>query len=105
MRKGVLLDLLLVNSEGFMSEVETGDDLGHGSHKVVKFKFFGDRRKTGSKTMSLDVERIDLRLLRELVSKVLWETSSEGTGVHQLWSNCPTVTVIFKSHPFRARSR
>lgn len=100
MRKG-LLDLLLVNREGFMSEVEIGDDLGHGDHKVVKFKLSGDRRKTGSKTMSLDVERVDLRLLRELVSKVFWETC-EGTGAHQLWSNCESFS---KSHPLRAQEQ
>jgi len=74
MRKGVLLDLLLVKRESLMSEVEIGDDFGHGVHKwpkVVKFKLFGDMRKTGRETASLAVERVDLRQLRELVSKVL----------------------------------
>ena len=47
-RKGALLDLLLVNREGLVSEVAIGGHLGHSDHEAVKFKIFGDRRKTVS---------------------------------------------------------
>lgn len=49
-----------------MGEVVTGDHLGHRDHEVVKFKIFGDRKKT----LTLDMVRADFRLLRELVRKV-----------------------------------
>lgn len=45
---------------------------GHSDHVVVEFKTFGDRRKTVTKTSTLDMERTDFRLLGELVSKVRW---------------------------------
>ncbi|GAB0207049.1 ubiquitin-associated protein 1 [Grus japonensis] len=85
-RKGALLDLLLVNREGLVGEVAIGGCLGHSDHEVVEFKIFGDRRKTATKTSTLDMGRADFRLLRELVSQIPWETALEGIGVHQCWS-------------------
>jgi len=38
------------------------------------------------KTSTQDIGRADLRLLREVGSKVLWETAFEDFGVHQCWS-------------------
>lgn len=40
--------------------------------------------------------RADVRLLRELVSKVFWESALEGIGVHQCWSP-------FKYHLFSTK--
>ena len=40
--------------------------------------------------------RADLGLLKELVSKVPWESAFEGTGVHDQWS-------LFKSYLLRAQ--
>ncbi|GAB0205816.1 hypothetical protein GRJ2_003047200 [Grus japonensis] len=97
-RKGALLDLLLVNREGLMGEVAIGGRLGHSDHEVVEFKIFGDRRKTATKTSTLDMRRADFRLLRELVSQVPWETALEGIGVHQCWS-------LFKGHLLRAQEQ
>ncbi|GAB0206625.1 mitochondrial enolase superfamily member 1 [Grus japonensis] len=98
MRKGALLDLLLVNREGLVGEVAIGGRLGHSDHEVVEFKIFGDRRKTATKTSTLDMGRADFRLLRELVSQVPWETALEGIGVHQCWS-------LFKGHLLRAQEQ
>ncbi|GAB0203307.1 hypothetical protein GRJ2_002796300 [Grus japonensis] len=97
-RKGALLDLLLVNREGLVGEVAIGGRLGHSDHEVVEFKIFGDRRKTATKTSTLDMGRADFRLLRELVSQVPWETALEGIGVHQCWS-------LFKGHLLRAQEQ
>lgn len=33
------------------------------------------------------MKRADFRLLRALASKVSWENSIEGVGVHQCWSS------------------
>ena len=68
-----------------MGEMEIGGHLGHSDHEAVKFKIYGDRRKTASKTSTLDMRRADFRLLRELLSKVPWEKAFEGAGVHQYW--------------------
>ena len=69
-RKGALLDLLLENREGLVGDVVIGGRLGHSDHEVVEFKIYGDRRKSATKTSSLDMGKADFRLLRELVSKV-----------------------------------
>lgn len=61
-RKGALLDLLLVN-RGRVGKVALSGQLGHSDHEVVEFE---------TKTSTLDMERTDYRLLRELVSKVRW---------------------------------
>lgn len=82
-RKSSFLGLLLVNRKGLMKEVAIGGHPGHGSHKAVKYKFFDDRRKIATKTSVLDMERPNLRLLRELVSKVLCKTAFEGMELHQ----------------------
>ncbi|GAB0177896.1 hypothetical protein GRJ2_000254900 [Grus japonensis] len=97
-RKGALLDLLLMNREGLMGELAIGGCLGHSDHEVVEFKIFGDRRKTDTKTSTLDMRRADFRLLRELVSQVPWETALEGIGVHQRWS-------LFKCRLLRAQEQ
>ena len=95
MRKGATLDLLLVNREGLVGEVANGGCLGRSDHEVVEFKIFGDRRKTATKTSTLNMGKADFGLLRELVSQVPWETALEGIGVHQCWS-------LFKGHFLRA---
>ena len=59
-RKGALLDLLLVNREDL-----TAGHLGHSDRKVVEFNIFGDRRKTDTKTSTLDMRRAVFSLFRE----------------------------------------
>ncbi|KAJ7421823.1 hypothetical protein WISP_41053 [Willisornis vidua] len=51
------------------SEVEIGGHPGHSDHEAFEFKISVDRRKSASKTSTLDTRRADFRLLRELVSK------------------------------------
>lgn len=46
-----------------MDGVVTSDCLGHTDQEVVKFKTFGDRRKTDTKTSALDMGKADFRLL------------------------------------------
>ena len=53
-------------------EVEIGSCVGH---KAVKFKIFGDWRKTATKASILHVERANFRLPRELVRTMSWESA------------------------------
>ena len=69
-RKGALLNLLLEKREGLVGDMAIGSHLGHSDHEVVELRFYGDRRKTATKTSALDMGKADFRLLRELVSKV-----------------------------------
>ncbi|KAJ7408937.1 hypothetical protein BTVI_58202 [Pitangus sulphuratus] len=75
--KDDLLDLLLVNRGDLVSEVEIGDCLDYSNHEEIEFKSV-DRRKSASKTSTLDMRRADLRLFRELISKVPLENVFAG---------------------------
>ncbi|KAJ7408421.1 hypothetical protein BTVI_59623 [Pitangus sulphuratus] len=66
-QKDTLLDLLLVNRADLVREAETGGHLGHSDYKAIKFKISVDRRKSASKTSTLDMKRADFRLLWELL--------------------------------------
>lgn len=48
-----------------MSEAAVDGCLGHSDHEIVEFKMFGDRRKTGTKALTLSTGRADFRLFRE----------------------------------------
>lgn len=80
--KDSILDLLLVDRVDLMSKVEIGGCLGHIDHKMIKFKISVDRQKSASKIPALDMRRTGFRLLRELMSKVLWEHVFAAAGVH-----------------------
>lgn len=85
-RKDALIDLLLENTEGIMGKVMIGSSLCHSDHEVVKFKIFSDRKKTASKTLTLDMERTNLKFHRKLVRQVIWETAFERVEIHHCWS-------------------
>lgn len=82
------LNLLPINREELTSEVKIGGHLSHSNHEVNKFKVSVGRRNSTLKTSTLDIRRADFRFLRELVSRVPWENTFEGAGIHQCWSSC-----------------
>ncbi|KAJ7396276.1 hypothetical protein BTVI_146820 [Pitangus sulphuratus] len=81
-QKNALLDLLLVNRMDLVNEVEIDGHFGHNDHKAIEFKISTDRRKTASKTSTLDIRRADFGLLRELVGDMtyMWQERTAGTG-------------------------
>lgn len=90
------LDLLLLNREGLMGEVAIRSLLGRSDREVVKFKISGDRRKIATQTPTLDSGRADFGTLRELVSRIPWDSAFESIGVYQCWS-------LFMYHLLRAQ--
>lgn len=53
-----------------------GGFIGHSNHEEIKFKISADRRKTASKTSTLDMKWAKFRPFWELVSEVPWENAS-----------------------------
>lgn len=92
--KGILLDLLFIDTKTFIGEMVIGGCLGHSDHQVVDFQIVSDRGKTAINTSTLAMGRADFWLLKDLVSKVPWESTFEGIGVHESW-------LLFKSHLLR----
>lgn len=43
-----------------VDEVATGGHLGHSDHKVVEFNIIGDRKKSASESLALDMRSTDL---------------------------------------------
>ncbi|KAJ7415481.1 hypothetical protein WISP_78132 [Willisornis vidua] len=62
---GVLVDTRL-NRVHLRSKVEIGGHLGHSDHEAIEFEISVIRRKSASKTSTLDIMRAEFRLLREL---------------------------------------
>lgn len=80
-----------------MREVEIGSCLDHSDHEAIKFKI-SVKRKSASKTSSLDLRRADCKLLRASVSEVLQENVFAHAGVYECWS-------LLKHHLPRAQKQ
>ena len=85
-RKDALLDLLFVSREGLVGDVMVGSCLSHSDHKMVEFKIFSVMRKKDNEVAALDFRRANVKLFRELFSRVPCESAVEGLGVHKCWS-------------------
>jgi len=77
------LDLLFAVKEAFMGR-------GHFScsdHKITALSNFHEERKGISRTSSLNFQRADLSLFRDLVVIVSWEADLKGKGVQEGWTS------------------
>jgi len=74
-----------------MDEVMIVGCLGYSDHEVGEFQITGDSRKSTSKTLTLNMGRADFWLLKELVSKVPWESTFEGISTEESNSKVPEV--------------
>ena len=81
-----------------MGDVLVGGCLGHSDHKMVEFKIFGVMTKKVIRVATLDFQKANFELLRELLKSVPWESLSEGLGVHECWS-------VFKHHLLEAQEQ
>lgn len=63
-----------------------------------EFIFFGVNEKQVSRVAILDFRIANLKLLRELVSSVLWESDFQGLEIHDSWS-------IFKNNLSEAQEQ
>ena len=85
-RKGTLLDLILTNKEGLVSNVKLKGNLGCSDHKMVQFKILRASKTVLNKLATLDFRRADFELFRELLGRVTWDKALEGRGAQESWS-------------------
>lgn len=52
--------------------------LGQNDHEIVQFLMLGDIRKKGSKTATLDFQKVDFEPFRMVVRRVPWDSVLEG---------------------------
>lgn len=63
-----------------MDKMAIGGQLGHSDHVILDIRIIGDKRKTATKTSTLDMGKADFTLLRMLVGKIPWETLLRALG-------------------------
>jgi len=76
-----------------VDEVATGGHLGHSDHKVVEFNVIGDRRKSASESLALDMRSSDFGLHRDPLG------SFSGKLLLQEWVS------LFQYHHLSARAQ
>ena len=97
-RKGAMLNLVLTNKEGLMSNVKLEDSLDCSDHEMVEFKILRVLKRVHSKLATQNFRRADFELFRELLGKVTWEKSLEGRGAQESW-------LVFKDHLLQAQKQ
>ena len=98
MRKGAMLDFVLTNEEGLVSNVKLKGSLGCSDHKMVEFKILRVSKRVCSKLATLDFRRADFELFRELLGRVTWEKALEERRAQESWS-------VFKDHLLQAQKQ
>jgi len=84
MRKGAMLDFVLTNEEGLVSNVKLKGSFGCSEHKMVEFKILRVPKRVLSKLATLDFRKVEL--FRELLGRVTWDKALEGREAHESWS-------------------
>jgi len=95
-RRGMLLDLVLMNKEGLVEDVKVGGSLGCSDHDMVEFRILRRGSRAISKIKTLDFRRANFGLFKELLGGILWVRALEGRGVQESWS-------LFKHHFLHAQ--
>ena len=74
MRRGSLLDLILIKKEGLIEDVKVKGSLGHRDHEIVEFRILraGKRVKTSSQPWTSD-----FGLIKDLLGRVPWDKALE----------------------------
>jgi len=84
-RRGVLLDLVLTNTEGLVDDVKVGGSLRCSDHGMVKFRILHGGSRAISRITTLDFRRANFGLLRDLLGRNSWVRALEGRGVQETW--------------------
>jgi len=85
-RKGVMIDLVLTNEKGLMSNVRIKGILDCSDHKMVEFKMLRASKPVHSKLATLDFPSANFSLFRELLDRVTCDKVLEGKGGQENWS-------------------
>ena len=97
-RKGAMLDLVLTNKKGLVSNMKLKGSLGYRDHEIMEFKILRMSKRVHSKLATLDFRRADFELFRELLGRVTWDKALEGRGAQESWS-------VFKDHLLQAQKQ
>ena len=72
-RNNALLDLLITNNTGLITDVEIRGNLGNSDHGSIRFSINHTNRKHKGNTKTLDFKRANFPKLRSLLKDFKWD--------------------------------
>ena len=87
---------MLTNAEESVREVKIGGSLGCSDHALMDFVILKNAGLAKSRAWTLCFRRANFRMLKELLSGILWETVLKGMDTEQSWQ-------LFKNTLLRAQ--
>ena len=78
MRRGTLLDLILISNKGLIGGVKITGSLGCSDPEMLEFRISRVGRRVKSKLTTLDFRRAYFGLFKDLLGRVLWDKALKG---------------------------
>ncbi|KAK4830768.1 hypothetical protein QYF61_013257 [Mycteria americana] len=91
-----ILELMVTNTSGLISDVKIRGSLGCSDHALVEFVVLRDMGQVKSKVRTLNFRKEKFQLFKELFNRTPWETALRDKGAEQSWQ-------IFKDAFHRAK--
>jgi len=79
-RRGMLLDLVLMNKEGLVEDMKIGGSLSCSDCEIVEFRILHGGNMARSKIKTLDFRRANFGLFEDLLRGIPWVRALEGRG-------------------------
>ena len=79
-RRGVLLDLVLMNKEGLVEDMKIGGSLSCSDCEIVEFRILHGGSRAVSRIKTLDFRRANFGLFKDLLGEILWFRALEHRG-------------------------
>ena len=74
---------MITSAEEIIREVKTGDILGCSDHGLVEFVILRNVGLAKSRVRTPNFREVNLRLLKELLYGISWESALPGIGTEQ----------------------
>ena len=81
-----ILDLLLTNEEGMVSDVEYLSPLGKSDHPVLTFKFNCYIEQSNSERIKFYYDKADFNGFRSDLNDIDWKNAVKGKSVNKQWT-------------------
>jgi len=77
MRRGALLDVILINKEGLAGDAKVKGSPGCREHEIGQFRILRGGSRAKGKLTSLDFRRTDFGFFKHLLGRVPWDKAPD----------------------------
>ena len=104
---GNILDLVLCNRDGMVSEVKTDGRIGKSDHDMVSFKMHIKKAEELDKRLFYNYSKADFKAMREAIIKTDWEEEWKDRVVNEIWNSLKnTILNLMAKHiPKKSRKK